>query len=55
MRRKKMKRISPEEAQEMLRKEGVKISLGEAEEMLDFLRKLASIVVSNYLNHGKNS
>lgn len=50
-----MKKISPEEAHRMLKEEGMEISLEEAEEVLLFLRKLANIVVSNYLNHGENS
>lgn len=53
-----MKKISPEQAHSMLKKEGLDISLEQAEEVLVFLRKLANIVVSNYLNqsnHGEDS
>lgn len=53
-----MKKISPEEAHNMLKAEGMEISLKQAEEVLLFLRKMANIVVSNYLNqsnHGEDS
>lgn len=53
-----MKKISPEQAHSMLKEEGLDISLEQAEEVLVFLRKMANIVVSNYLNqsnHGEDS
>lgn len=50
MERRKIRRISPEEAQKMLKEEGMDISLEHAEEVLSFLRKMANIVVSNHLN-----
>ncbi len=49
-----MKKISPEQAQSMLKKEGLDISLEQAEEVLLFLRKMANIVVYNYLNQSKH-
>ena len=50
----KMKKISPEEAHRILQEEGLEISLEQAEAVLFFLRKMANIVVSNYLNHNKH-
>ncbi len=58
MKQEKMKKISPEQAHSMLKKEGLDISLEQAEEVLLFLREMANIVVSNYLNqsnHGEDS
>ncbi|WP_461534207.1 hypothetical protein [Sinomicrobium sp.] len=54
MKQEKMKKISPEQAQSMLKKEGLDISLEQAEEVLLFLRKMANIVVYNYLNQSKH-
>lgn len=55
MKREKMKRITPEKAHKMLKDEGLEISLEQAGEVLFFLRKLANMVVSKYLNNGNDS
>ncbi|WP_127341001.1 hypothetical protein [Flavobacterium] len=43
------RRITPERAMEMLRSEGLDITLEQAKDILDFLRKLANITVTKYL------
>jgi len=43
------KRITPEKALEMLRAEGLDVTLEQAKNVLEFLRKLANITVSKYL------
>ena len=50
MRRCKMEKIQPEKVMEILRKKGVEITLEQARLILDFLRKLADITVTEYLN-----
>jgi len=45
----KMEKIKPEKALEMLRKKGVDISLEQAAQVLELLRKFANIMVSQYL------
>ena len=45
-----MSQLSPEKAAEMLRKKGIEVSVEEAALVLEFLRKLADIVVANYLD-----
>ncbi|HUH34295.1 MAG TPA: hypothetical protein VL022_00540 [Moheibacter sp.] len=48
-------KLTPERAHKMLQKEDMEITLEEAEKILEFLRKLANIAVSNYLkNKGKD-
>lgn len=42
-------KITPEKALEMLKKEGLDITLEQAGTILEFLRKLANIAVSKYL------
>lgn len=42
-------RISPEKAMKMLNSEGMDVTLEEAKAILDFLRKLANIAVSKFL------
>jgi hypothetical protein len=49
-RRYRMEKLPPEKAAEMLRKGGMDISVAQAAIVLEFLRKLADIVVSNYLD-----
>lgn len=44
-----MEKISPEKAVEMLKKKGVEISLEQAVLVLEFMRKMAGIVVESYL------
>lgn len=46
-----MKKLSPEEVQKMLAKEGKEVTLDEAAIILDFLRKVADIVVDSYLEN----
>ena len=43
------RRITPEKALEMLRSEGLDVTLEQAKDILDFLRKLANITVTKYL------
>lgn len=43
------RRITPEKALEMLRSEGLDVTLEQAKNILDFLRKLANITVTKYL------
>ena len=45
-----MQKLSPEKAAEMLSRSGMKVSVAQAVVTLEFLRKLADIVVSNYLD-----
>jgi hypothetical protein len=42
-------KITPEKALKMLNAEGLDLSLEQAKEVLEFLRKLANIAVSKYL------
>lgn len=42
-------RISPEKAWSMLKAQGLDVTLEQAKEILDFLRKLANRTVSGYL------
>lgn len=42
-------RISPERAWQLLKKAGLDVTLEQAQEILNFLRKMANITVSNYL------
>ncbi len=44
-----MEKLKPEKALEMLRKKGVDISLEQAAQVLELLRKFANIMVSQYL------
>jgi hypothetical protein len=48
----KKEKVSPAKAVEMLRKEGVDVSLEEAHSILEFLRIIAKIAVNQYLRHG---
>jgi hypothetical protein len=49
-RRYEMEKLPPEKAAEMLRKGGMNVSVAQAAIVLEFLRKLADVVVSNYLD-----
>jgi hypothetical protein len=42
-------KITPEKALKMLNAEGLDLTLEQAKEVLEFLRKLANIAVSKYL------
>lgn len=44
-----MEKIKPEKAFEMLKKKGVDISLEQAAQVLELLRKFANIIVSQHL------
>lgn len=43
------RRITPEKALEMLKAEGLDVTLEQAKSILEFLRKLANITVAKYL------
>lgn len=43
------RRITPERALEMLQADGLDVTLEQAKNILEFLRKLANITVSKYL------
>lgn len=43
------RKITPEKALAMLRAEGLDVTLEQAKNILEFLRKLANITVSKYL------
>ncbi|WP_132038365.1 hypothetical protein [Flavobacterium circumlabens] len=43
------RKITPEKALEVLRSEGLDVTLEQAGNILDFLRKLANITVTKYL------
>lgn len=45
-----MKKLEPEKVVEMLRLKGVFLTLEQAKLILDFLRKIANISVSQYLS-----
>lgn len=47
-------RISPEKAMKILQKEGVAVSPEEAKAILEFLRIIAKIAVSQYLRDGNS-
>ncbi len=53
-------KVSPEKAWKILKSQGLDVTVEQAKEILEFLRKLANIVVANYLrrkekrdNYGK--
>jgi hypothetical protein len=48
-----MEKIKPEKAVEMLREKGVDISVEQAAQVLELLRKFANIVVSKHLESQK--
>ena len=45
-----MEKIQPEKVVEILHQKGIEVSVEEAKLILDFLRKLADITVTQYLN-----
>ena len=47
------RRITPEKALEMLRAEGLDLTLEQAKDILVFLRKLANSAVCKYLKKGE--
>lgn len=42
-------KITPEKAKNMLRQEGVELTLEQAKDVLEFMRKLANIAITKYL------
>ena len=48
-----MEKLKPEKAVEMLRNKGVDISVEQAAQMLELLRKFANIIVSQHLDSQK--
>jgi hypothetical protein len=44
-----MEKLTPQKVQEVLRQQGTIVTLEQAEAILNFIRKLANIAVSNYL------
>jgi len=52
-RRYQMEKLSPEKVAAMLKEKGVEVSIEHAASILKFLRKLANIVVAQYLKGGK--
>jgi hypothetical protein len=50
-----MEKIKPEKAVEMLRKRGVDISVEQAAQMLELLRKFAAVIVAQQLENSTPS
>lgn len=48
-------KISPEKVQKMLKKEGVNVTLEQAEEILYFLRLLANIHIAKFIEKNKTT
>jgi hypothetical protein len=46
-------RLTPKQVVKMLKEKGTIVSILQAEEILKLMRKMAKIVVSNYLNQNK--
>ncbi|MEX2234145.1 MAG: hypothetical protein WD824_18405 [Cyclobacteriaceae bacterium] len=53
-RRYQMEKLNPEKVAAMLKEKGVEVSVEQAASILKFLRKLANIVVAQYLKGGKH-
>jgi len=49
-----MEKLKPEKVVEMLKVKGTEVSVEQAAAILKFLRKLADMVVSQYLGNGRN-
>lgn len=49
-----MEKLKPEKVVEILKAKGVNVTVEQATSILEFLRKMASIVVSQYLKPGNN-
>lgn len=47
-------RLTAEQAAKMLKEENVEVTLEQARMIVEFLRKLAQLTVSNYLKNKKN-
>ena len=50
-----MEKLPPEKAAEMLRKKGMDVTAEQAVLIMEFLRMLADIIVSNYLEEADES
>ena len=48
-----MEKLKPEKVVEMLKQKGMDVSVDQAKAILEFLRKLADVVVSRYLGKGQ--
>ncbi len=48
-----MEKLKPEKVVEMLKEKGMEVSVEQAAAVLKFLRKLADIVVAQYLGKGR--
>ena len=53
-RRNQMEKLKPERVVEMLKAKGVSVTVEQAASIIEFLRKMASSVVSQYLKTGNN-
>ncbi|UKJ07900.1 hypothetical protein [Solitalea lacus] len=49
-----MEKLKPEQIMEHLQKNGRKVSIEEASQILNFLRMLANIITKRYLQHYEN-
>lgn len=49
-----MRKLEPEKIMEILKAKGVDVTVEQAPSILEFLRKMANIVVSQYLKRGNN-
>ena len=45
-----MEKLQPEKAMEMLRQSGIEVTVEQAKLIIEFLRKLAAIAVTQYLS-----
>jgi hypothetical protein len=49
-----MEKIKPEKAAEMLQKKGIAVTVEQAAVVLEFMRKLANIIVAHHLEKLRN-
>ena len=49
-----MEKLPPEKAAELLRRNGMEVSVEQAAQIMMFLRMLAGIIVTHYLEQGRN-
>ncbi len=50
-----MEKLPPEKAAELLRRNGMEVSVEQAAQIMKFLRMLAGIIVTHYLEQGQHS
>jgi hypothetical protein len=50
-----MEKLKPEKLVEMLKAKGINMSLDDATSVLEYLRKLANIVVADFIDRDKKS